>query len=72
MINSNYNFERQKKNHFPVFKTRLAKFLMNNGMICVDISLNKKIEQYGRIVFFFNDTPELQELINKYTAIYSE
>ena len=70
--NENYNEQRGKENHFSVFNTKLAKYLMNNGAECVDIAINYEIGYEENMIFFFNQNKKLEELINKYIAIYCD
>jgi hypothetical protein len=69
-MNNDYNKNRKQNNHFPVFNTRLSKFLMNNGARCVDITPNKRTGYEGKTIFYFEQDENLMNLINQYTIIY--
>lgn len=47
-----------------IYNPKLAKELLRNGHVIVNIEENKN--SYERTVFFFKNSPELQEQIYKY------
>ena len=49
-----------------VFKQELAGYLMMHKFVLVDMRPDNR--GTGRNVFFFNDTPELQQAIQEYLA----
>ena len=67
---TNYNEQRKMENHFPVFNTRLTKYLMNNGAVCVDMASNKREDQQGKYIYFFIENEELHKLIREYDITY--
>jgi len=50
----------------PVYSNRLAGVLMAKGYVLQDMKPNTR--QQGRNVFYFVDTPQIQEEISRYKA----
>ena len=47
-----------------IFNMKLAGVLMQNGFVLVDMRPN--INGSGKNVFYFNDSPELEKMINQF------
>lgn len=57
----------KQSNTFTVFSQHLAGTLMRLGFVLVGMEA-KRNDPKGRNVYFFNDSPELQEAIANYKA----
>lgn len=51
---------------FSIYSQRLAGYLMYHGFVLV--GMRQSDDGSGRNVFYFNDSPQLQELINRYNT----
>jgi len=51
----------------PIFKQKLAGYLMQRGFVLVAMAPNKQKPNLN--VFYFRDTPEIEEAINSYLSI---
>lgn len=54
-----------ERKNVPVYKPELAKVLMDKKFECVDIVPNYKFP--GQSVFFFEDLPEVHQIISDYS-----
>ena len=58
--------EPKKATTFPVYLQKMAGFLMYRGFVLVDIAPNNKTP--NKNVFFFRESPEIQEAISDYLS----
>ncbi|WP_027398375.1 DUF5659 domain-containing protein [Anaerovorax odorimutans] len=66
MINKEVGYSLNNKNSrtFPVYKQKLAGYLMQEGFVLVDIAPNTKTP--NRNVFYFRDTPQIKLSIQNF------
>lgn len=54
------------KNMKTIFSQKLCGYLLIKGFVLVDMQKNRN--NNGKNVFYFNDSPELNEVIKEYTS----